>query len=364
MRLSPNAARRVWNLSAGPSALPAEVLERARDETLDYAGTGVSVMETSHRSEAFEGILAGAEARLRRLYGLDGDWTVLFLQGGASLQFSMVPMAFLPARAAYALSGAWGVKALAAARLVGPAEALWTDEARGFRAAPELAPGVATGYDYLHVTTNETIGGVGMPDPPPGLGAPVIADASSDFLSRPLDLSRYAMLYAGAQKNLGPAGLTVVLLRNDLLARCRTPHPMLDYRAHARAGSLLNTPPTWSVYVAALVLEWLEGLGGLPEIARRNRTKAALVYRALTGAEGFYRLHADPGARSLMNVVFRLPSPGLEEAFLLEAAANGMIGLRGHRDVGGLRASIYNAFPQEGCALLADLLADFARRKG
>ena len=273
-------------------------------------------------------------------------------------------MLFSTARPAYALSGAWGVKALAAARLVGPADAVWSGEARGFRAGPELSPGLAEGYDYLHLTTNETIGGVQMPeDPPAELGAPVIADASSDLLSRPLDLTRYAMIYAGAQKNLGPAGLTLVLLRRDLLARCRTPHPMLDYRAQAKAGSLYNTPPCWSIYVAGLTLAWLEELGGLSEVARRNAAKAGLVYDALRASEGFYRLHADPGSRSRMNAVFRLPSSELEAEFLAEAEVARMRELKGHRDVGGIRASMYNAVPVEGCAALAALLTDFARRR-
>lgn len=353
------------NFSAGPSALPAEVLEKARAEMLDYAGTGVSVMEMSHRSRAFEGILLDAESRLRRLLDLDEDWAVLFLQGGASLQFTMLAMAFLEGRAAYALSGAWGVKALAAARLVGEVEAVWTDEARGFRAEPYFTPGIASGYDYLHLTTNETIGGVQMSgDPPADLGAPAIVDASSDLLSRPLDPARYAMIYAGAQKNLGPAGLTLVLIRRDLMARCRTPHPMLDYRAQGKAGSLYNTPPCWSVYVTGLTLAWLEDLGGLPEIARRNATKAALIYGALEGAGSFYRLHADPGSRSTMNAIFRLPTSELEAEFLAEAEEGGMRELKGHRDVGGVRASMYNAVPVEGCAALADLLTDFAWRKG
>lgn len=355
---------RVLNFSAGPCTLPEPVLERARDEMLDYRGTGMSVMEMSHRSAAFEGILADAEARLRRLAGLSEKHRVLFLQGGATLQFSMVPLSLLGEGAAYVVTGTWGQKAVEAARMVGPVTVAY-DAGKPYRSVP-TALDVPEGARYVHATSNETIQGVEW-EPSSLLvdGPPLVADVSSDFLSKTVDFDRYGLAYAGAQKNLGPAGLTVVIVREDVLAMApEKTHPMLDYRLMAANGSLYNTPACWSIYVAGLVMEWMESLGGLTEIEARNERKAGAVYGAIDGSGGFYKGHADPEARSRMNVTFTLPDEELTKSFFAQAKAAGMDGLPGHRSVGGVRASMYNAFPEAGAAALADLMTDFVRRHG
>lgn len=343
--------------------MPVPVLERARDEMLDYRGTGMSVMEMSHRSKAFEEIVHRAEATFRRLTGLPETHRLLWLQGGASLQFTMLATCLLRTRAAYSVTGAWGVKAVEAARLVGEV-ALAYDGEPDYRDAPSEI--YVEGVDYLHATSNETIGGVRYdPVAVAPSGVPLVADLSSDFLSEPTDLSAYALAYAGAQKNLGPAGLTVATISDETLDRIpKGVAPMLDYRVHAKNGSLYNTPPCWSLYVAGLVMEWMESLGGLPEIGRRNREKADAIYAAIDGSNGFYRGHAASAARSTMNVTFTLPDESLTKSFFAEALANGMDGLPGHRSVGGVRASIYNAFPVEGTHALAAFMTDFAARNG
>ena len=360
---------RVHNFGAGPAVLPEPVLDQVRDELPNYAGTGMSVLEMSHRSAAFEGIIGTAEADLRALLGLTDDHAVLFLPGGATLQFAMVPMNLRPAGASadYLLTGAWSKAALKEAGKLGAARAAASTEATSFDRIPgpeemEADPGAA----YLHFTSNNTIFGtewVSEPVPPPGV--PLVCDASSDVLSRPLDPSRYGLLYAGAQKNLGPAGVTVVIVRRDLLERTPKGLPaMLDYRLQAETGSLHNTPPCFAVYVVGLVLEWLRGLGGLAEMERRNRRKAERLYRAIDESGGFYRGHARPDSRSRMNVTFRLPSDDLEKAFAAEATVAGLDGLKGHRSVGGLRASLYNALPEAAVGALVDFMGDFRRRKG
>jgi phosphoserine aminotransferase len=363
------AATRVHNFGAGPAVLPLQVLERVRAELLDYAGTGMSVMEMSHRSAAFEGIIQKAEADLRALVGLGADHAVLFLQGGASLQFATLPANLRPAErsADYVVSGHWSKAALKEAQKSGRARVAGSTEASAFDRVPaqgelDLDPGAA----YLHFTSNNTIYGTqwaSPPEPPPGV--PLVCDASSDALSRPIDASRYGLLYAGAQKNLGPAGVTVVVVRKELLERTPGGLPaMLDYRLMAESRSLHNTPPTFAIYVVGLVLEWLLGTGGLAEAGRRNEAKAALLYEAIDGSGGFYRGHAQPGSRSRMNVTFRLPSEELEKAFLKEAQGEHLDGLKGHRSVGGLRASIYNACPVESVAALAGFMGEFHRRRG
>ena len=367
--MTTTAATRVHNFGAGPAVLPLPVLERVQAELVDYAGTGMSVMEMSHRSAAFEGIIQKAEADLRALLGLGADRAVLFLQGGASLQFAMVPANLRAAGASadYVLSGHWSKAALKEAQKSGRARVAGSTEASAFDRVPaqgelDLDPGAA----YLHFTSNNTIYGTqwaSPPEPPPAV--PLVCDASSDALSRPIDPSRYGLLYAGAQKNLGPAGVTVVVVRKDLLERTPGGLPaMLDYRLMAESRSLHNTPPTFAIYVVGLVLEWLLATGGLAEAGRRNEAKAALLYEAIDASGGFYRGHAQPGSRSRMNVTFRLPSEELEKAFLKEAQAERLDGLKGHRSVGGLRASIYNACPMESVAALAGFMGEFHRRRG
>ena len=367
--MTTTTAKRVHNFGAGPAVLPVPVLERVQAELVDYAGTGMSVMEMSHRSAAFEGIVQRAEADLRTLLGLGPDHAVLFLQGGASLQFAMVPANLRAASASadYVLSGHWSKAALKEAQKAGRARVAGSTEASAFDRVPaqgelDLDPEAA----YLHFTSNNTIYGTQWsidPEPPPGV--PLVCDASSDALSRPVDVARYGLIYAGAQKNLGPAGVTLVVVRKDLLERTPGGLPaMLDYRLLAENRSLYNTPPTFAIYVVGLVLDWLVGLGGLAEAAKRNEEKAAVVYDAIDGSGGFYRGHAQKDSRSRMNVTFRLPSEDLEKAFLKEAQAEGLDGLKGHRSVGGLRASIYNACPIDSVRALASFMGEFRTRRG
>jgi phosphoserine aminotransferase len=357
---------RVWNFSAGPAALPPEVLERASERVRELPGAGASILEISHRSVAFEAVIEEAEANLRDLLEIPPSHRVLFLQGGASLQFSMVAMNLLrgsAAPAAYVVTGSWGQKALAEARREGPVEVLWDGAEGGYASVPDLGDlDVPAGAPYLHVTSNETIQGVEYPAGfEPAGGPPLVCDASSDFLSRPLPVERYGLLYAGAQKNAGAAGLTVAIVREDLLERIPNGLPaMLDYRTYAKHRSLYNTPPVFAIEVLRLVTRWLrDEIGGLDKMAECNREKAALLYEAIDRSEGFYRGHAEPAARSLMNVTFRLPSPELEAAFIAEAAERGLVELKGHRSVGGIRASIYNALPIEGIRALVERMSAF-----
>ncbi len=361
--------KRAHNFGAGPAVLPLGVLEKVQAELLDYAGTGMSVMEISHRSVAFEGIIQKAEADLRTLLGAGGDHGVLFLQGGASLQFAMVPANLRPsgASADYVVSGHWSKAAIKEAEKSGRARVAGSTEASKFDRVPDqneldLDPKAA----YLHFTSNNTIYGTewaGEPEPPAGV--PLVCDASSDALSRPVPIARYGLYYAGAQKNLGPAGVVVAVIRKDLLERTPGDLPaLLDYRLMAEKKSLYNTPPTHAIYVVGLVLQWLVETGGLAEAAKRNEAKARLVYEAIDASGGFYRGHARPGSRSRMNVTFRLPSEDLEKAFVKEAQAAGLEGLKGHRSVGGLRASLYNACPIESVRELVAFMSDFKKRRG
>jgi phosphoserine aminotransferase len=361
--------KRIHNFGAGPAVLPLGVLEQVQAELLDYAGTGMSVMELSHRSAAFEGIIQRAEADLRTLAGIGSDFAVLFLQGGASLQFAMVPANLRPsgASADYVLSGHWSKAALKEAEKSGRTRVAGSTEASKFDRVPaqselDLDPEAA----YLHFTSNNTIYGTQWSrEPEPPAGVPLVCDASSDALSRPIDASRYGVYYAGAQKNLGPAGVVLVVVRKDLLARTPGGVPaLLDYRLMAEHKSLYNTPPTFAVYVVGLVLRALVETGGLAAAAQRNEAKAALLYQAIDASGGFYRGHAQPASRSRMNVTFRLPSEDLEKAFLKEAQAAGLDGLKGHRSVGGLRASIYNACSAQAVQALAGFMSEFKRRRG
>ena len=359
-------SKRVQNFNPGPAALPLEVLQRAQAEMTDYKGTGMSVMEISHRSKEFENILQTAEADLRGLLGIPANYKVLFLQGGASLQFAMLPMNLRASGSAdYIVTGTWSKTALSEAKKLGTARAAADTEADGFRSLPaalDLDPKAA----YLHFTSNETIHGVEYskePEGPPGV--PLVCDASSDFISRPIDIAKYAFLYAGAQKNAGPSGVVIVIVREDLLGRTPANLPvMLDYRALAASGSLHNTPPTYSIYITGLVFKWAKSLGGLEAIARRNRAKADLIYRAIDESGGFYRGHANREARSLMNIPFRLASEELEETFASESKKNDLIGLKGHRSVGGMRASLYNALEVEAAQSLAQFMREFQKKHG
>jgi phosphoserine aminotransferase len=354
---------RTWNFAAGPGALPLPVLERARDELLELPGAGASILEISHRSPAFDAVIAEAEANLRELLRIPATHHVLFLQGGASLQFSMAPMNLLRSRAAYVVTGSWGRKAVAEARRIGEVVVVWDGAGSGYSSVPPRID--ASDADYLHVTSNETIEGVQLPSGfEPAGGPPLVCDASSDVLSRPIRVERYGLLYAGAQKNAGPAGLTLAIVRDDLLERAPDGLPtMLDYRTHAANGSRYNTPPVFAVYVMLLVTRWLrDEVGGLQAMDEANRAKAALLYEAIDASEGFYRGHAAPGARSLMNVTFRLPEEGLERTFVERAAAEGLAELRGHRSVGGIRASIYNAMALEGVRALRAFMDAFRAR--
>ena len=358
---------RIFNFSAGPAVLPVPVLEEAQRDLLSLPGVGMSVMEISHRSKTFDEIIAGAESGMRELLGIPGNYHVLFLQGGASLQFSMVPMNFLPAdgSADYVLTGSWGKKALKEAKKVGSVNIAATMADGGFTRVPSrdemsLSPHAA----YVHITSNETIEGVEWKREPEVGDVPLVADASSNILSRQIPVERYGVIYAGAQKNMGPSGLTVVIVRDDLLQR--VPEglaTMLDFRTHVENKSLYNTPNTWGIYILGLVCKWLKDKGGLAAMERENEEKAQLIYDAIDATD-FYRGHADADCRSLMNVTFRLPDQELEKKFVAESTAQGLDGLKGHRSVGGIRASIYNAFPRAGVEALVSFMKDFERRNG
>lgn len=359
---------RVFNFSAGPCTLPVPVLEKARDELLNYRGTGMSVMEMSHRSKAYEAIIAKTEADLRTLMGVPDNYKVVFLQGGASLQFSMVPMNFLAegSSADYLVTGAWGKKAVEAACLEGNVNVLFDGKATNYDRCPSFESiHPSPNASYLHFTSNETVHGVEFPGDPSNLGPNVVCDMSSDIMARPCDVSKYAMIYAGAQKNMGPAGVVVAIIRDDFIARVpQNMHPMLDYRLQAENASLYNTPPCYSIYVCGLVYEWLIGIGGLSAMEEINRSKAAAIYKAIDSSGGFYKGHAQPDSRSIMNVTFTLNDDSLSDRFVKEATNAGLDGLKGHRSVGGMRASIYNAMPQGGCDALAAFMGDFASRNG
>ncbi|HEY7754439.1 MAG TPA: 3-phosphoserine/phosphohydroxythreonine transaminase [Steroidobacteraceae bacterium] len=357
---------RVYNFSAGPAALPLPVLEQARDELLEWRG-GMSVMEVSHRSKAFIAVARQAEADLRELLAIPPSYKVLFMQGGATAQFSAVPqnLAAPDATADYLNTGHWSQRTIAEAKRFVRVHVAADEAASGYSTAPaqpalSLTPGAA----YVHYTPNETIHGVEFSYVPDTAGAPLVADMSSTLLSRPIDVSRFGLIYAGAQKNIGPSGITVVIVRDDLIGRARAATPLVfDYRAVAEAESMQNTPPTFGWYVAGLVLQWLRREGGLEAMAQRNRDKAAMLYAAID-ASAFYSNPVARDCRSWMNVPFRLARTELEPVFLAEAEAAGLANLAGHRAVGGLRASIYNAMPAEGVRALVGFMRDFERRHG
>jgi phosphoserine aminotransferase len=358
---------RIFNFSAGPAILPLEVLEQAQRDLVSLPGVGMSILEISHRSKPFEEILAGCEADLRTLAKVPDGYHVLFLQGGASLQFSMVPMNILPSggSADYIVTGAWSQKAVKEAKRVGGVKIAATTEGENFARVPKqseltLDPAAA----YVHYTTNNTIFGTEFHYVPGTGNVPLVADASSDIFSRPIEIDKFALIYAGAQKNLAPAGLTLAIVRDDMLKRTPATLPtMLQYGVHVENKSMYNTPPVFAIYVMRLVLAWLLKRGGLEAIERKNVQKADKLYAEIDRTE-FYKGHAQQDSRSRMNVTFRLPSEELEKKFAKEATAAGLDGLKGHRSVGGMRASIYNAFPEEGIDALVSFMQEFERRNG
>jgi phosphoserine aminotransferase len=358
---------RIHNFAAGPAVLPLAVLEEAQRDLLALPGVGMSVMEISHRSKTFEDILHRAIDDIRALASIPSNYKVLLLQGGASLQFSMVPMNLLGQgqTADYIVTGGWAQKAVKEAKKVGKTNVAWTEGAEVFTRIPKqneltLTPGAA----YVHMTSNNTLFGTQWKGLPQVGEAPLVSDTSSDMFSRPIDVSKHALIYAGAQKNLGPSGVTLVIVREDLLARAPDTLPtMLNYKTHAENDSLYNTPPTFGVYVLGLTMKWLRGLGGLQAVAAINERKAAKLYAEIDRT-GFYRGTAAKDSRSLMNVTFRLPTEELEKAFVKESTAAGLDGLKGHRSVGGMRASIYNAFPEEGVEALVQFMREFERKHG
>ena len=358
---------RVFNFSSGPAVLPEPVLLEAQRDLYALPGVGMSVLEISHRSKAFDRIIQEARADLREVAAIPDDYDVLFLQGGASLQFSMVPMNLLPAdgRADYVVTGSWSQKAVKEAKCVGSVRIAGSTEEGNFTRIPrqdELS--LDNDAAYVHVTSNNTIFGTQWQTFPDTAHVPLVSDASSDILSAPLDIAKFGLIYAGAQKNLGPSGVTLVIIRKDLLARSQPSLPtMLNYAVHAENDSLYNTPPVFGIYILGLVARWLKSEGGLTAMAERNARKAAKVYAEIDRT-GFYTGHAAVDARSKMNITFRLPSEDLEKAFVKESTAAGLDGLKGHRSVGGLRASIYNAFPEAGVDALVDFMRDFERRNG
>lgn len=358
---------RIFNFSAGPAVMPLPVLEQAERELVSLPGVGMSMLEVSHRSKIFEDVLARAEADIRMLAGVPSNYKVLFLQGGASLQFTMVPMNLLQdgATADYLVTGVWATKAADEARKIGKVHVAATTKAEQFTRLPRAEEIVLTpGAAYVHMTSNNTIYGTEWKALPDVGDLPLVSDTSSDMFSRPIDVSRHALIYAGAQKNMGPAGVTVVIIREDLLARSAASLPsMLSYAVHAENGSMYNTPPVFAIYLLGLVVRWLLAGGGLASIAVANERKASKLYAEIDRT-GFYRGTAQKDSRSLMNITFRLPSEELEKQFVKDAEKDGMDGLKGHRSVGGIRASIYNAFPEEGVEALTSFMREFERRNG
>jgi phosphoserine aminotransferase len=358
---------RVFNFSAGPATLPLEVLERARADIPDWQGSGMSVMEVSHRGKAFDAVAKKAEADVRDLMNVPDDYEVLFLQGGATMQFAMVPMNLAPngGSADYLVTGSWSKKAAKFAGSLVDVNIASDHEDVGYNTVSpvgdwSLDPQAA----YFHYTPNETIGGVEIHDVPDTGDVPVVADMSSTILSRPIPVDRFGLIYAGAQKNIGPAGICLVIARRDLVERAPSSMvPILTYREFAKSGSMTNTPPTFAWYLAGLVFQWLKAQGGLEVMAERNRGKADRLYGLIDGSD-FYSNPVSPAFRSWMNVPFLLARPELDSAFLEQAEAEGLCNLKGHRSVGGMRASIYNAMPEEGVEALAQFMAEFERRNG
>ncbi|MDQ3289002.1 MAG: 3-phosphoserine/phosphohydroxythreonine transaminase [Pseudomonadota bacterium] len=359
---------RVYNFSAGPATLPEEVLRQARDEMLDWHGVGASIVELSHRGPEFMQVATEAEADLRTLMSIPEEYAVLFLAGGATTAQALIPLNFAdPGQAAdYVITGHWGKTALKQAKPYVAANIAANGEAGGFRDVPPRPEwNLSADAAYVHYTANETIHGVEFRDVPDTGSVPLVADFSSSIVSEPLDVSRFGVIYAGAQKNLGPVGISVVIVRRDLLERAGQPRAdIFDYRSHLKGESMLNTPPTWNWYLAGLVFKWMLVEGGVAEFAQRNARKSALLYSVIDASGGFYRNEVAPQVRSRMNIPFFLKDDALDKPFLKQAQEAGLISLKGHRALGGMRASIYNAMPEEGVQALAGFMRDFQQRHG
>jgi len=357
---------RVHNFNAGPAAMPLAVLEKAQSELLDLGGFGMSVMEMSHRSKEFQNVIDAAEAGLRRLMGVGDEFTVLFLQGGASLQFAMIPLNLRrPGKSAdYVDTGSWASKAIKEAKITGATNTAWSGKAENYSRVPKRSElKLLPDAEYLHICTNETIGGIRWEEFPE-VPVPLVADMSSEILSRPVDVNRFGLIYAGAQKNLGPSGLAIVIVRKDLVERVPETVPIfLRYATHVADGSMYNTPNTWGIYMIKLTCEWVESQGGVPAIQKANEAKAARLYDVIDSS-GFWISPVERESRSIMNIVWRLQDESLEEQFLSQAKNSGFVGLKGHRSVGGIRASVYNAVPMESVEALASFMKEFERKQG
>lgn len=362
-------ANRAYNFNAGPAALPLEVLKTAQEKFAEFENSGMSLMEMSHRGPIYEKVHYEAESLLRELLGIPGNYKVLFIQGGASTQFAMIPMNLLRpgAKAAYVSTGSWATKAIQEAQMFGETVIAASSEADKFMRIPAISElNYPADAAYVHLTSNETIEGTQWAEYPDTGDVPLIADMSSDILCRPIDVSKFGLIYAGAQKNLGPSGVTIVIIREDLIRKpeLSAVPTMLKYTTHAKADSLYNTPPTFAIYMVGEVLKWVKAQGGVEAMQRLNEEKANLIYDAIDNSGGFYRGCALPGSRSIMNVTFRLGSEELEKQFAKESEAQGFVGLKGHRSVGGLRASIYNAVPLASVQALAKFMQEFRQRNG
>jgi len=357
--------KRIYNLSAGPAILPEEVLLEAQKDFYSYKGSGMSIMEMSHRGKIFDGVIKEADADLRKLLGIDDNFTILFLQGGATLQFSMVPLNLMPPKnkADYIVTGAWAEKSVKEAKRVGAVNIAATTKPDNHSRIPKQSElKLDPDASYVHFTSNNTIFGTQFRTEPETGNVPLVCDASSDFLHKKLDMNKYGVIYAGAQKNIGPAGLTVVIVRKDLLERSSdTLHTYMNYKVHADNETMYNTPSTFGIYIAGLVFKWLLNMGGLDEMYKRNVEKAGILYNAIDSSDGFFKGTTSKEDRSLMNVTYRLPNEQLEEKFIKESSAKGFSGLKGHRSVGGIRASIYNAFPKQGVEALVDFMNEFKK---
>lgn len=358
--------KRIYNFSAGPAILPEEVLKEAQENLFMLPGVGMSVMEISHRSKTFDNIINQTKENLKQLLDINEDYELLFLQGGASLQFSMVPLNLMTdkKKADYIVTGSWSKKAVKEAKREGAVNIAASTESENFKRIPEQEElNLDPDADYVHFTSNNTIFGTEWHNEPEAGNAPLVCDASSDILHKKIDVSKYGIIYAGAQKNIGPSGVTLVIIRKDLAERSNDSlHTMLNYKTHIDNNSMYNTPNTWGIYIIGLVAKHLQNLGGLDEMYNRNKEKAGLLYDAIDNSGGYYKGHAEKESRSLMNVTYNLSTPELEKSFIAEAASKGLDGLKGHRSVGGIRASIYNAFPKKGVEELVNFMKDFQTR--
>ncbi len=357
-------AKRIFNFNPGPATLPTPALEKAQAELLDYKGTGISMMETSHRSKEFDSVINEANELLRDLYDIPGDYKILWLQGGASTQFYTIPMnIMLPGKGAdYVNTGTWAKKAIKEAKLFGKVNVVASSEDKNFSYIPKDIQFNAE-TSYVHITSNNTIFGTQWQEYPDTGDVPLVTDLSSDFLCRKLDLKKFGLIYAGAQKNIGPAGVTAVIIREDLMGRGKDELPtMVKYKTHAEKNSLFNTPPCFAIYICKLVLEWFKENGGVEGNEKRNSEKASMLYNVLDESNGFFKGHAEKDSRSMMNVTFRLPTEELEAKCIKEGLDNELLGLKGHRSVGGMRASIYNAMSVEGVKKLCEFLKEFQEK--